>query len=160
MFRLESPEKKSNINKSELKTKYVKVPLKTRVGVTLVLVVSFCAAATSVKSDKPVYKNLRVLPGNISSRELQGIMVDDFQDGLGVTCSFCHASAKNGHGLDFESDAKPEKGISRAMMRMTIGINKKYFKQKHILIGNSELTVTCNTCHKGMAFPEKGDENK
>ncbi len=126
----------------------------------LVVIVCFCAAATSVKSDKPVYKNLKVLPRNIGSKELQTIMVDDFQDGLGVTCSFCHANAKNGHGLDFESDAKPEKGISRAMMRMTIGINKKYFKQKHILIGNSELTVTCNTCHKGMAFPEKGDENK
>jgi hypothetical protein len=131
----------------------LKINLKTRISFGLVVVVGFCAAATTVKPDKTIYHNLNVLPKNISSKDLQGIMTDDFEDGLGVTCSFCHANAKNGHGLDFESDAKPEKEIARAMMRMTIGINKKYFRQKHVLIGSNDLTVTCNTCHKGEAFP-------
>jgi len=62
--------------------------------------------------------------------------------------------------LDFESDERPDKEISRAMMRMTIGINRKYFKQKHVSMGSGPLTVTCATCHKGEAFPERGDENK
>ena len=51
-------------------------------------VVSMSVAAGSGKPEEPHYENLKVLPKNISSKDLQGIMVDDFQDGLGVTCSF------------------------------------------------------------------------
>jgi hypothetical protein len=98
-----------------------------------------------------------VLPKNISSRDLQGLMTDDFEDGLGVECGFCHAPAQNGHGLDFASDAKPEKEIARGMMRMTLAINKKFFKTKHPVLGSQALTVTCATCHKGQPFPG-GDE--
>jgi hypothetical protein len=112
-------------------------------------------AATTVKPEKKKsetqFVNLKVLPKDISSKDLQEIMADDFEDGLGVSCGFCHANAKDGHGLDFVSDAKPEKEIARAMMRMTIGINKKYFKIKHPVIGKAGLTVTCNSCHKGVA---------
>ena len=108
----------------------------------------------AAKPPKPLYENLKVLPKDISSKDLQGIMTDDFEDGLGVSCGFCHASAAGGHGLDFASDAKPEKAIARAMMRMTIGLNKKYFKVKHPVIGSSTLTITCATCHKGEPFPD------
>jgi len=138
----------------------MKMNKKFAVIIGLVAVVSMSVAAGSGKQEEPNYENLKVLPKNISSKDLQGIMVDDFQDGLGVTCSFCHANAKNGHGLDFASDAKPEKEIARAMMRMTIGINKKYFKVKHPQIGSNALTLTCNTCHKGEAFPDGGAEQK
>jgi cytochrome c553 len=110
---------------------------------------------TAFTEAEPVhYTNLKVLPKNISSKELQSIMVDDFQDALGVNCSFCHANNKNGHGLDFASDAKPEKEITRAMMRMTIGINKKYLNLKHPKIGSNALVVSCTTCHKGQPFPD------
>lgn len=81
-------------------------------------------------------------------------MADEFEDGLGVTCGFCHANAKDGHGLDFASDEKPEKEIARGMMRMTLGINKKYFRAKHPAIGSNALTITCTTCHKGEASPD------
>ena len=112
-------------------------------------------AAAALKDPEPVhYTNLKVLPKNISSKELQGMMVDDFQDALGVNCSFCHANNKNGRGLDFASDAKPEKEITREMMRMTLGINKKYLHVKHPKIGSSAMVVSCNTCHKGQAFPD------
>ena len=74
--------------------------------------VTVCTAAT-VKKDELLYTNLKVLPKNISSKDLQGIMVDDFQDGLGITCGFCHADAKDGHGLDFASDAKPESAAKK-----------------------------------------------
>ena len=122
-------------------------------GLLACVVISSIAATTSSKNEVK-YTNLKVLPKNISPKDLQEIMADDFEDGLGVTCGFCHANAKDGHGLDFASDAKPEKEITRAMMRMTLGINKKYFKVKHPAIGSNALTVTCATCHKGEAFPD------
>jgi cytochrome c553 len=121
--------------------------------------VTIASAAATRTAEPPRYTNLKVLPKNISSKELQSIMADDFEDALGVSCGFCHASNKDGHGLDFASDAKPEKEISRTMMRMTLGINKTYLKLKHPQIGNAALVVSCNTCHKGQAFPD-GDVPK
>ncbi|HTK20183.1 MAG TPA: c-type cytochrome [Mucilaginibacter sp.] len=123
-------------------------------GLLACVVITSMAATNSTKTEDVKYTNLKVLPKDISSKELQSIMTDDFEDGLGVSCGFCHANAKDGHGLDFASDAKPEKEITRAMMRMTLGINKKYFKAKHPSIGSNALTVTCTTCHKGEAFPD------
>ena len=112
------------------------------------------SAASPPKAPKNQYENLKVLPKDISSKDLQGIMTDDFEDGLGVDCGFCHAPASNGHGLDFASDAKPEKEIARAMMRMTLTINKKFFKASRPMLGSAALTVTCATCHKGVPFPD------
>ena len=125
-------------------------------GLLACLVISSVAATNSPKKEEVKYTNLKVLPKDISSKELQEIMADDFEDGLGVSCGFCHANAKDGHGLDFASDAKPEKEITRAMMRMTLRINKKYFKVKRPNIGSNALTVTCTTCHNGEAFPDGG----
>ena len=123
---------------------------------SLIAIATISAAATSSIQTEPQYTNLKVLPINISSKDLQGIMTDDFEDGLGVTCGFCHANAKDGHGLNFASDEKPEKEIARQMMRITLGINKKYLKIKHPLLGSLALIVTCETCHRGEAFPEVG----
>jgi hypothetical protein len=116
-------------------------------------------AASPPTPDKPIYVNLKVLPKNISSHDLQSIMADDFEDGLGVSCGFCHANATDGHGLDFASDAKPEKEISRTMMRMTLDLNKRWLKNKHPKIGDAALVVQCTTCHKGQPFPD-GTEPK
>jgi len=33
-------------------------------------------------------------------------------------------------------------------------INKKYFEVEHPLIGDSLMTVSCNTCHHGVAHPD------
>jgi hypothetical protein len=123
---------------------------------SLIAIAAISAAATSSIQTVPQYTNLKILPKNISSKDLQGIMTDDFEDGLGVTCGFCHANAKDSHGLDFASDEKPEKEIARQMMRMTLGINKKYLKLKHPQLGSSALIVNCETCHRGEAFPEAG----
>lgn len=132
----------------------MKINKKLAVITVLAVMVSLTAATAFKEAEPPKYTNLKVIPKNISSKELQSIMVDDFQDALGVNCSFCHANNKNGHGLDFASDAKPEKEITRAMMRMTLGINKKYLNLKHPKIGSSALVVSCTTCHKGQAFPD------
>lgn len=116
----------------------------------LVTVLGLCAAATGNRT----FENLKVLPKDISSKDLQGIMADDFEDGLGVSCGFCHAAAPGGHGLDFSSDAKPEKAVARKMMRMTLKLNEKYFNVKNPKIGAGTLTITCATCHKGEPFPD------
>jgi len=129
----------------------------------LLVIIALCVpltivAATNYKAPEQTYVNLKVLPKNISSRDLQKIMVDDFEDGLGVSCNFCHSADSKTGQLDFASDSKPEKEIARSMMRMTLGINKKYFKIKHPLIGSDAITVTCNTCHNGVAFPDKAND--
>ena len=104
------------------------------------------------------YKNLKVLPHNISSKQLTKIMVDELGDELGVSCTFCHAENKETHQPDYASDEKPEKEIARNMMRMTIGINEKYFDLKQPMIGDSVLAVNCGTCHHGQPMP--GEEGK
>jgi hypothetical protein len=114
-------------------------------------------AVAGIKSEHPPadkFKNIKVLPKNISSKQLSEIMVDEFQDDLGVSCNFCHAENKDSHRPDYASDEKPEKQIARAMMLMTIGINKKYFKLKRPMIGDSTLAITCATCHHGQAHPD------
>jgi Photosynthetic reaction centre cytochrome C subunit len=135
----------------------MKINPKLLVVIALSAIVFTGVAATTdskPKEETNTYVNLKVLPKNISSKDLQKIMVDDFENALGVSCNFCHAADKSTGKLDFASDEKPEKAIARSMMRMTIGINKKYFKIKHPMIGSTELTATCNTCHNGVAFPD------
>lgn len=133
----------------------MKMNKKFAVVLALGTVVFITVAATTRTPPEPVqYTNLKVLPKNISSRDLQSIMADDFEDGLGVSCNFCHANAANGHGLDFASDAKPEKEITRTMMRMTLDLNKRWLKNKHPKIGDMALIVQCTTCHKGLPFPD------
>jgi hypothetical protein len=99
------------------------------------------------------YRNLKVLPRNISSKLLSRLMVDEFSDGLGVGCGFCHARGKDST-IDYASDAKPEKEIARRMMRMTLGVNKRFFGMRHPGFVDGTLVVTCNTCHRGTARPE------
>lgn len=100
------------------------------------------------------YTNLKVLPKNISTKDLNKIMVDEFTDELGVSCAFCHAENKETHRPDYASDEKPEKQIARTMMRMTLNINKKFFMVKHPVIGGDGMAVTCGTCHRGQAHPD------
>lgn len=125
--------------------------------VVFALAATVTAAGAAMHSDKPVprYKNLKVLPKNIGQKQLSEIMVDEFQDELGVSCNFCHTENKQTHQPDYISDEKPEKQIAREMMRMTIRINEKYFQLRRAGIGDSTLVVTCGTCHQGKPHPEK-----
>ena len=103
------------------------------------------------------FKNLKVLPKNISTKNLNEIMIDEFSEGTGMTCGSCHAKVKGSEKLDYASDEKPEKNIARNMMRMTLKMNRKYFGIKHPLIGAQGLTITCATCHKGQPIPGEGE---
>ena len=120
-----------------------------------------CAVITTAASVEPDtrYTNLQVLPKNIKPAELNKIMLDDFEDGLGVGCNFCHAPDKSDSTkLDYASDAKPEKKIARLMMHMTLGINKQYFQVKSPALGNPLMAVTCSTCHNGQPRPAMSSE--
>jgi len=113
--------------------------------------ITFCSSAMHADDDK--FVNLKVLPKNISSAELSRIMVDDFTDGLGVSCNFCHAENKDSQRPDYASDENPRKAAAREMMRMVLKMNKEFFMVKHPQIGSSQLVVTCISCHHGRSFP-------
>lgn len=115
------------------------------------LIISISAFSTDVqqKAD-PKPSNLKVLPKNIAAEDLDKVM-KGFNTALGVKCNFCHAPKTNGErGLDFASDANPNKITARSMIKMTKKINQKYFNQKHDGIVQS---IQCNTCHNGKSKP-------
>ncbi len=118
----------------------------------MVAMVMICAAAIEAPPGKE-FKNLKVLPKNISEKELQKIMEVDCSKALGVTCDYCHEKKANSSELDYVSDAKPEKEIARNMMRLTLDINQKHFGREKPVIGDSLMTVTCMTCHHGEPYP-------
>jgi hypothetical protein len=123
---------------------------KITVAGTLVALVVLGIAA-SAPAD-PTYKNLKVLPKNITHEQLDSVM-HQFNRSLNVKCNFCHASQKdNPRKLDFASDEKGEKNVTRDMMRMTERINKKFFKYKKD--GGNIPPVGCMTCHNGNPHPE------
>lgn len=131
----------------------------TRKGIVIsalsLTVIGSVAAIEPAKETASAFKNLKVLPKNISQKQLSVIMVDQFQDELGVSCNFCHSENKDTHKPDYASDEKPEKQIARLMMRMTNKINTKYFSLRHAMTGDSTSVVTCGTCHQGKPQPEK-----
>jgi hypothetical protein len=94
---------------------------KKKYAVIFALASTITIGVAALPSANNQYKNLRVLPKNISSKDLSKIMIDDFEDGLGVSCTFCHIAGKDSLLLDFANDAKPEKQIARRMMKMTMG---------------------------------------
>lgn len=101
------------------------------------------------------YKNLKVLPKDITKAELDTTM-RRFRAALGVRCNFCHVqSATNPQQMDFASDAKKEKTTARGMIKMVMAINKKYFHEKGDLKNIAASRVTCKTCHNGKQEPEK-----
>jgi hypothetical protein len=81
--------------------------------------------------------------------------MDGFNKGLGVNCVFCHTENKRLQQLEAEKDTKPEKEITRNMMRMTMDINKNYFQFNEEATTVKVQAVTCYTCHKGQPIPEK-----
>jgi Photosynthetic reaction centre cytochrome C subunit len=114
----------------------------------------FTGIATVKQPVNLEFKNLQVLPKNITADSLDKIM-DGFNVNLGVDCKYCHVMDKKADSLIFDKDDKPEKGITRNMMRMTMDINKNYFQFNEEVTATQVQAVTCYTCHKGTQIPEK-----
>lgn len=106
--------------------------------------------------DAPVndhFKNLKVLPKNISEDSLSHLM-DHYNKSLGVDCGYCHVKDKGADSLIFDKDGKAEKDIARNMIRMTMDINEKYFRFNSTPSITPVTVVTCFTCHRGQPMPE------
>lgn len=103
--------------------------------------------------DPPV-TNLKVLPKKLTYRQVDHIM-DNWAAALGVRCNFCHEPNASGKGMNFASDAKPEKKMAREMYKMTAKLNNKYFKGEKDSLGVAKMaSVNCYTCHHGVAHLE------
>ncbi len=100
------------------------------------------------------FKNLKVLPKDISRRELIATM-RGFADGLGVRCSACHVrkAGEPRPSFDFASDKKAMKRDARVMLRMVRAINGSYLP-KLPQRDTPNVAVTCKTCHRGVRRPE------
>ena len=99
--------------------------------------------------------NLKVLPKDLTGDQVHEIM-EKWEGSLGTHCSTCHTADPNNIGpngrprLNYADDSKPEKAIARMMFTMTEDINKNYVSK----VPNSEIAVTCGTCHRGHLGPE------
>ena len=77
----------------------------------------------------------------------------NFSTNLGVRCQFCHVG-REGQPLtefNFITDEKRTKLVARQMMLMVADINRRLDS----IPGKpaNALTVTCNTCHRGVSRP-------
>lgn len=104
--------------------------------------------------DTSIFKNLKVLPQDISKDSLDHVM-HRFTAALGVRCNFCHVF--NEGKMDFASDDKPEKNIARYMFHMTGEINAKYFNMENSSRPDTISVVRCMTCHRGNPHPDQMD---
>ena len=129
----------------------------------LVLPVALLLAAAPLsaqgKFPPDSFTNLKVLPKNISQRELITTM-RGFALGLGVRCTYCHVG-QEGQPLDsvnFKSDDKRTKRVARVMIDMLNHINEEHLADvpdrpmPHIV-------VRCETCHRGVARPRLLDDD-
>jgi len=108
-------------------------------------------AAPPTQNSAPAFKNLKVLPDNISRDDLRKLM-RQFTGDLGVECEFCHAAAdpvtrREGRA----SDANPTKETARYMIQMTDDLNNRYLEQ--MPDRRYADPITCGTCHRGEKHP-------
>ena len=104
-------------------------------------------------------RNLKVLPKDISDTDLDSVM-EGYSKALTVKCDFCHAENKDKTDIDFASDDKPEKEITRIMMKLTAAINKDYFDYTILYKAGETMAVSCYTCHDGFPRPDLKHEKK
>jgi hypothetical protein len=117
-----------------------------------VLFAAMVVASLAFTNDAPLYKNLKVLPKNITKPQMDSVM-HQFTGSLGVKCNFCHQYNEETKTMDFASDANKHKLVARNMMKMTAKINKKYFDVSGKQTLDAKLLVGCYTCHHGQEDP-------
>ena len=100
---------------------------------------SRCAYAQSAerKPAEEVFKNITALKGTPAD-QLNATM-QMMAASLGVNCEFCHVQGK------MDADDKGVKKTARAMIAMTLAINKDHFR--------GQTQVSCYSCHRGSVRP-------
>lgn len=122
---------------------------------TALLAATSLLAASGVNSQeqKSDYKNLKVLPKDITKNELLPIM-RGFSFALGTNCGFCHANKPSPQtGYDFASDDKETKKVARLMMQMNEAINRDQMSKVEAADNDLVVKVQCVTCHHGLPRP-------
>ena len=100
----------------------------------------------------PPPTNLQVLPKEWTRPQVVAVM-QQFNQALGVTCAHCHVFNGPGDPMnDFATDAKPQKNMARAMMRMTTGL-QPMVQQAVNKSAEAATRVSCAMCHRGAATP-------
>jgi Photosynthetic reaction centre cytochrome C subunit len=131
-----------------------KLNKKLTVITTLIVVVMIGVAGTTAPANPSLYKNLKILPQDITEAQMDEIMDVQFSEAMGVKCDYCHVKEPGADHPDFASDANSKKDIAREMMNMVLKINKDDFLVRKPLIGDSLMVINCYTCHHGNAFPD------
>jgi len=101
--------------------------------------VTLCAAAQQAapaRTAEQQYKNIQALKGTPANQVVPAMHL--IEKALGVDCEFCHEE-------DRAADTKEPKQTARKMIAMVMDINKNNF--------GGVQTVTCYTCHHGVADP-------
>ena len=102
-------------------------------------------------------KNLQVFPKDTTQAQILPTM-RAFEGALQVECGHCHVWTGPGVATnDFASDAKPQKDIARAMIRMVDNANAQIqagVAQTTVRNGDAVQKVTCATCHRGKPIPQ------
>jgi hypothetical protein len=139
------------------KLKIYRMKNKAVVILGLIFIVFIGIAASKPEGNKE--RNLKVLPKDISNADLDSVM-DGYAKALNVNCDFCHAENKTKTDIDFASDDKPEKEITRMMMKLTAAVNKDYFDYTIVYKAGETMAVSCYTCHDGFPRPDLKHEKK
>lgn len=97
--------------------------------------------------------NVHVIPKSTPVPQVVGQM-RNFTNALGVRCSYCHVGEESQslEQYDLPSDARRPKRVAREMMRMVQDINRRLDSLPGGR-GSPAATVTCATCHRGVARP-------
>ena len=124
----------------------------------IILVALFLSVQALAQERKDVFanpQNLKVLPQDISSKELGDVM-KSFSMGLGLRCENCHVGEPNTplDTFDFESDEKTMKLEAREMLKMVQAINADYVPALNDIDPQTRVEVRCVTCHRGQPQPK------
>ena len=120
---------------------------------TITLLSLLCFAVIAIAASittKGRYKNLKILPQDISEKKMDSIM-EAYSKALNVSCDFCHTKTKS-DTLDFALD-NGMKENARKMITLTINLNKEYFYFDSTIRPEYLNVVSCNTCHRGNPYP-------
>jgi hypothetical protein len=131
-------------------TSVIKINKMKKIVIPVFVFAVIILIASSFKTQERIYKNLKILPKDITKPEMDSIM-NSYNVALGVKCGFCHVQNAHTKEWNHAADDNHHKRIARQMMTMTDKINKKYFKEDNE--GRKIPMVTCYTCHNGRKEP-------
>lgn len=125
-----------------------------RISKILIILAIFAAPFSVANAQNPFAepKNLQVLPDTMKGDQLRQVM-RRFAAAIGEQCSYCHARAADGQGLDFQSDANDKKRVTREMMKMMGQVRQTTANLYPDDPNHVQTTVVCTTCHRGQVNP-------